>query len=168
MKKLILFTGLPGSGKSTLSKRYCENHNAVWLSVDPIEGALKLEGITGYQLGVLSYNICKTIADDNLSMNKQVVIDAVNPVEEARQIWRDLAKKHQTHLNIVECVVPDEATHKKRIETRVRNIPGYSEITWDRVQERKKEYTPWNDERLLVLTDKSIDDSAKEVEAYLN
>jgi len=168
MAKLVVFSGLPGSGKSTLSKMYADKNNAVWLSVDPIEGVLKLNGITdGQKLGVLSYNICKTIAEENLTLNNTVVIDAVNPIEEARAIWRNIAKHHSIDLKIIECVVNDEVIHQKRIESRVRSIPGYSEITWERVLERKNEYTPWEDERLVVPTDKSVEESFAEVEEYL-
>jgi predicted kinase len=38
---LFIFSGLPGSGKTTLSKRLAKAKNAVYLRIDTVEQAMK-------------------------------------------------------------------------------------------------------------------------------
>lgn len=169
MKRLIVFSGIPGSGKSTLSKMYADNSEAIRLSVDPIEGAMKLAGIENNDnLGRAAYKVMGVIADQQLSLHKAVIIDAVNPVEEARDIWRELAKQHGIQLEVVECITKDRSIHKQRVEKLVRNIPGMKEISWERVQFRKSEYQPWKDERIIIQTDGSVEESYKELITLLS
>jgi predicted kinase len=80
------------------------------------------------------------------------VIDAVNPVEAPRAAWRKLAVKYRTDLAIIECVCVDEATHRRRIEARMRAIEGMSEVTWAGVEKRRTEYEAWTDARLTLDT----------------
>ncbi len=148
---------------------YAENTDVLWLSVDPIEGEMKLSGVKNDDnLGRAAYNILKVIANQQLKLNKCVIIDAVNPVEEAREIWRNLAKEHGIQLEIVECATKDRLLHKQRVENRVRNIPGMKEISWDHVQVRETEYQPWKDERIIIHTDGTIEESYKELVTKLD
>jgi predicted kinase len=164
MKKLVIFSGLPGTGKSTLSKLYAEKIGAIWLSVDPVEGAMKQSGVKdNYQLGVAAYEVIRTIAHEHLSMDRIIVIDAVNPVETVREMWRKLARHHKIRLDIVECVTRSEVLHQDRIGKRVRNIPGIHEVSWERVQARKIEFEPWQDDRTIIYTDTSIEESFQEL-----
>jgi predicted kinase len=80
------------------------------------------------------------------------VIDAVNPVEAPRAAWRSLAIKYRADLAIIECVCADEATHRRRIEARMRGIEGMKEVTWADVEQRRTEYEPWTDARLMLDT----------------
>lgn len=164
MNRLVVFSGLPGTDKSTLSKMYAEETGAIWLSIDPIEGAMKISGVeNNYSLGVASYEIAKVIADQHIELGRSVIIDAVNPVEETRDIWRKLAAKHKTKLDFVECTTDDQDLHKERIDKRVRNIPGMEEITWERVQSRKAEYQLWTENRIVISTNKSLKEASKEL-----
>lgn len=90
------------------------------------------------------------LAAENLQLGHSVIVDAVNAVEEARAMWRKLAKTHEVRLAIVECICSDKALHKQRIEKRVRSIEGLAEVTWERVIARESVYAPWSDERLVL------------------
>ena len=63
-----------------------------------------------------------------------------------------LAAKYRADLAIIECVCVDEATHRRRIEARMRGIEGMAEITWARVEQRRTEYEAWTDARLTLDT----------------
>ena len=41
---------------------------------------------------------------------------------------------------------------RQRIEARTRNIAGMPEITWARLLQRRDEYEPWTDPRLVLDT----------------
>ena len=117
-----------------------------------------LSGISKDVTGIAAYEIARTLAAEQLKLGISVIIDAVNPVEPARNMWRTLAEQYSTQLIIIEVICSDVATHKQRIENRKREIAGMPEVTWSRVEERRAEYQPWQDEHLELDSIEPIDD----------
>jgi predicted kinase len=154
-QRLVVVSGLPGSGKSTLADALSRALSVPVFSIDPIEAAMWRGGIARDQTGIAAYDIAATLADEHLNLGHSVIIDAVNPVEAPRAAWRKLAAKHRAVLKIIECVCADEALHRRRVEARVRNIDDMPELKWDQVLERRDEYEPWTDARLIL--DTSVD-----------
>jgi predicted kinase len=151
-QQLIVFAGLPGSGKSTLAEDLSRISSMPVFAVDPIEAAMWRGSLAKAQTGIAAYEVAITLADEQLRLGHSVIVDAVNPVEAPRAAWRKLAAKYRADLKIVECICRDEAVHRQRIETRVRNIAGMPEIKWSRVLERRAEYENWTDARLTLDT----------------
>jgi predicted kinase len=121
-------------------------------SIDPIEAAMWRNGLAKDQTGIAAYEVAAALADEHLRLGHSVIIDAVNPIEAPRAGWRNLATKYRADLKIIECVCANEATHRRRIEARRRNIDGMPETTWSRVLERRAEYEPWTEHRLTLDT----------------
>ncbi len=149
-QKLIVLAGLPGSGKSTVAEGLARHFSWPVFSVDPIEAAMWRGGLARHQTGIAAYEIALALAGEHLRLGHSVIIDAVNPVEAPRAAWRHLAAKHRADLKIIECICADEATHRQRIEARIRNIDGMADVTWARVLERRAEYQAWTDARLTL------------------
>jgi len=158
---LIVLSGLPGSGKSTVAEGLSRTLSIPLFSVDPIEAAMWRGGLSKDQTGIAAYDVAIALADEHLRLGHSVIVDAVNPVEAPRAAWRSLAAKYRAEMKIIECVCADEAVHRQRIEARVRNIAGMPEVTWARVQRRRAEYEAWTDARL------TLDTSAKSAEQSL-
>jgi hypothetical protein len=94
---LIVMAGLPGSGKSAVAEAVGRALKLPVLSVDPIEAAMCRAGIERTQpIGLAAYVVAEAVAGDILALGQSVVVDAVNAVEPARQMWRELAKTDQT------------------------------------------------------------------------
>jgi predicted kinase len=151
-QKLILVSGLPGSGKSTVADGLSRSLSIPVFSIDPIEAAMWRNGIARDQTGVAAYEVAAALADEQLRLGHSVIVDAVNPIEAPRAGWRSLAAKYHADLKIIECICANEAVHRRRIEARIRNIEGMPEIPWSRVEQRRAEYEPWSDERLTLDT----------------
>ena len=165
--KLIVVSGLPGAGKSTLAEGLARSLRIPIFSVDPIESAILQSGLArSFETGLAAYLVAEVLAGEHLKMGLSVVIDAVSPVIEAREMWRGLAQKHRADLKIIECVL-DEVTHRRRIEARVRNLPGFPEVTWEDVEARRKEYLPWQEARLIVDTQQGPQANLKHALAYV-
>lgn len=148
---LIITSGLPGSGKSTIAEGVAKKLSLPIFSVDPIESSIIKAGIEkSFETGLAAYLVAETLANEQLKLGNSVVVDAVNAEEEAKDVWRRLASKHGLDLTILDVFVSDQALHRKRLEARVRNLHGFEEITWERVQERQKAFTPWKEPTLRL------------------
>lgn len=138
--------------------------------MDPIESAILRAGIApGFATGLAAYLIVEALADEQLSLGQNVIVDAVNAVEPAKDMWRKLAAKHGAALAIVECRCSDEALHRARLEARRRGFaPNLREPTWDDVQKRRLEYTPWTEPLLVVDAIASRESNLDRVLAWLD
>jgi predicted kinase len=165
VQKLVVLSGLPGSGKSMLAEGISRSLSIPVFSVDPIEAAMWRSGLAKADTGIAAYEVAIALADEHLRLGHSVIADAVNPVEAPRAAWRSLAAKHRADLKIIECVCTDEAVHRRRVETRLRAIDGMPEVPWERVLQRRAEYQAWADIRLIL--DTSIDAPAKLLAAAL-
>jgi predicted kinase len=152
---LILLSGLPGSGKTALAEDLSRALSVPVFSIDPIEAAMWRAGLPKTETGLAAYEVAQALADEHLRLRHSVIVDAVNAVEAPRAVWRTLAAKYRANLKIIECVCSDEAMHRQRIEKRVRSVAGTHEITWPRLLQRRAEYEPWSDPRLVLDTSRT-------------
>jgi len=126
---------------------------ACYLRVDAAETALAR---TGAEVGARGYAVVHALAVSNLLLGNTVVVDAVNPVPEARRSWREAAEWAGVRLVNLETVLPDQDEHRRRVESRVADIPGHKVPTWDEVE--GSEWNAWDEARdgrrlLLDATD---------------
>ena len=164
---LVIVSGLPGSGKSSLAEAIATQLKLPLFSVDPIESSILKSGIARtFETGLAAYLVVEALAAEQLKIGLSVVIDAVSPVRAAREMWQRLSERYQARLLIIECVVEPEL-HQKRIESRVRNLHGIPEVTWDDVQAAREGYVPWEVKRLIVDTANHIDDSLEKCLKYI-
>ncbi|GCE15288.1 AAA family ATPase [Tengunoibacter tsumagoiensis] len=166
--QLILISGLPGAGKSTLAESLVEKLSMPLFSVDPIESSIIKSGITRrFETGLAAYIVAETLAGEQLKHGLSVIIDAVNPVQEARAMWHNLARTHHATLIIIECVLEREL-HQERIASRVRNMHGIPELTWQDVEHSRKNYLPWTEERLVLDTANGHEENVQKALDYIH
>jgi predicted kinase len=145
---LYIFAGLPGAGKTALSRRLARDLPAVHLRIDTIEQALRDGGVR--LTGPEGYLVAYRVAEDNLRAGLHVVADSVNPLRITRAAWRDAAERAGAHWVEIEVVCSDAAEHRARVETRHSDIAGFAVPTWDAVVGR--EYEPWDLDHLVIDT----------------
>ncbi len=147
---LIVIGGLPGTGKTTLSRGIARALGGVHLRIDSIEQAILRARDGEGPIGVDGYVAAYAIAEDNLRLGMTVVADCVNPLAVTRDTWRHIATRIGVPVIEVETVCSDLVKHQRRVETRQPDIAGHVLPSWKEVMAH--EYAPWDRERVVLDT----------------
>ncbi len=149
---LIILSGLPGTGKTTIARELSSALRAVHLRIDTIEHAIQTSMLNVPSAIDAGYRAAMGVAEDNLRLGHIVVADSVNPIAITRNAWRFTAARAGVASIDVEVICSDEAMHRARVENRASDLSGFKLPTWADVQSRQ--YEAWTTERTLIDTAK--------------
>jgi predicted kinase len=155
---LYIFGGLPGTGKTILSKSLARDRGCSYLRIDTIEHLLRQTG--SLIIGSEGYGIAYRLAEDNLRLGLSVVADSVNPLPITRTAWREVALRTNVPFVEIEIICSNRVEHQHRVENRSTDIAEFELPTWDAVVNRK--YERWETEHIV------IDTSGQTVEQSVN
>lgn len=156
---LIIFGGLPGSGKTTIARALAQRLNATYVRVDTIEQAIRASGVAD-DVGPAGYIVAYGMAGDNLAVGRTVIADSVNALTITRAAWLSVAHDAGATAVEVEVVCSDKAEHQRRVETRATDVEGLVKPTWQEVSGRR--YDRWQGHQVV------IDTASKAVEAAVD
>jgi predicted kinase len=157
---LIIFGGLPGTGKTTIARELARQIDAIHLRIDSIEQAIRDCAPDAVGLDQAGYRVAYAVAEDNLRIGRTVVADSVNPLQITRDGWLEVGRNAQAITKEIEVICSDLREHRARVETRKPDIFGWRLPTWEQVISR--EYDRWDRERIVIDTaDRSLDQSIK-------
>lgn len=162
---LFILSGLPGVGKSTLSKYIVKKYSATYLRIDTIEQGLR--DLCHYQVTSEGYALAYRIAADNLILGRPVVADSCNPILITRTQWEEVATKNNSLFINIEITCSDKTEHRKRVESRISEVNHLNLPTWEDVVSR--EYHPWENEIIqLDTTNKTIEIARQELDEKIS
>lgn len=150
--RLIVFSGLPGTGKSTLAQAAGRQLRAPVFAGDWLLGSLTSFG--GYHLDDLlgiGEELLTTLAFRQLDLGQSAILDFPAEDPATRTRWETLARAAGAEFRVVVCTCSDQQLHRARLERRERGIPGWHEGgNWANVERRLARFPPWTGEVLTI------------------
>lgn len=167
--RLIVFSGVPGTGKSTLADATGRELRVPVFAVDWLLGSLTPFG--GYHLDRMldiGTELIVTLTFRQLWLGQSAVVDypAEEPAFRAR--LESLARAAGAEFKVVVCTCSDPGVHQARVEGRTRGIPGWHEGgNWANVQRRLAAFPPWAGEVLTVDAVRPVTENLASVLKYV-
>jgi hypothetical protein len=162
---LVLVTGLPATGKSTMARKLAGKLKGVVLSTDRIRK--RLVSRPEYTRGEkeMVYRVMILIAEYLLRSGVTVVLDGTFYLRSLRKQVYSLSSRTGSRLLIVECSCPEEVV-RRRLKRRLRR-KSLSDADYGVYKKIKNVYEPLLRKHISVDTRKALDQNIEEVITYL-
>ena len=164
MKRLIVFSGPPCSGKSTLGAKLSTTRSIPHLELNAIRARILPNSRNTREDQLTSHRAMHLVAEVFLDLNMNVIANAMyNNIEERRDV-EDLAARLSAPLYLVECRVPPQTAILRNARRREQQ-PDH-ELTDEQVFEMVNTF-PYYGRGLVVDSTDPIADCMTEIEQYL-
>lgn len=174
MATLLLITGPPGTGKSTLADAAAGELDAPVLGWDWAMASLTqfapiqetIAGMSHLDHRRVGWAILWNLATAQLRRGSSVVLDGV-----ARDLevtgTRQLADENGARSIVVVTCCRDVELHRSRVEGRVRGIPGWHELDWGHVATLLERWEEPSDGDLVLDAVRPLADNVDELLSLL-
>lgn len=137
---LVIFSGLPGTGKSSLANQLARELRWPWLCIDDV--AVKVPEGADVRFWDEKVLALLTLAEAQLSIGLSVVVDSVFMGLD-RIHAQELARQYQAAFRPVYCFVSDEVLWEQRVSARFDALQNPAVASWARIQHQREHFRPW-------------------------
>jgi predicted kinase len=163
MNTLVIFSGLPGTGKSTLANRLACELQWTLLRIDDVVN--KVPENAGAEFWDSCVEVLLTLTESQLEIGLSVIVDSVF-MNTDRQHAQTLAGKHQAHFRPIYTHVSDEQVWEQRVTARSDQLDNPAVATWKQVQHQSGHFRNWEPDTALFVD--ALNSAEKNYEAVLN
>lgn len=115
----------------------------------------------------MHYGLLETLMTRQLMFGQAAIVDGVVD-DVVLERWQEVVTGYGAELYVIECVCSDRGEHRRRVEGRVRGIPGWHEIDWAHVERMRGELRPLRAARLTLDAMDPVDLNLRRAQDYLS
>jgi predicted kinase len=148
MTELVILSGLPGTGKSTLAHRLALELRWTLLCIDDLLGEVPHDADLAFWDSKI--DILLDLIERQLRIGLSVVADSVF-MDADRQHAQELARKYNARFLPIHVFVSDEETWKGRVSSRFARLGNPEVATWERIQRQREGFREWEPGTALFI-----------------
>ena len=145
---LVIFSGLPGTGKSTLADKLARKLRWPLLRIDDVTGDVPEDaGIAFWDSRV---EILLDLVDTQLELGLDVIVDSVF-MNMDRHHAQELARKYHARFLPIYVFVSDDKIWEERMTTRYNELNDKKVASWEQVQHQREYFREWQPQTALFI-----------------
>jgi predicted kinase len=163
MNTLVIFSGLPGTGKSTLANRLARELGWPLLCIDDVVGEIPANPDVEFWDSKVA--ILLDITEAQLRLGLSVIVDSVF-MNTDRQHAQHLARDYGARFRPIYVFVSDDKVWEQRVTARYNEMDHKDVATWERIQHQRGHFREWELNTALFID--SLNSFAQNYESVLN
>lgn len=148
MNTLVIFSGLPGTGKSTLADRLALELHWPLLCIDDVVGDVPENPTVEFWDSKVA--ILLGLAEKQLELSLSVIVDSVF-MNTDRNHAQQLAHEHQARFRPIYTHVSDDKVWQQRVAARYDQLDKKDAATWERIQHQRGHFRKWEPDTALFV-----------------
>jgi predicted kinase len=162
-RTLVIFSGLPGTGKSTFARKLAQELGWPLLCIDDVIGEVPEDPTVAFWDSKVA--ILLGLTETQLELGLSVIVDSVF-MNMDRNHAQEIAQKYQARFLPIYVFVSDEIVWKERVTTRYQESKKNHIATWEQIQHQRGHFRAWEPETALFID--SLGSFDRNYEAILN
>lgn len=146
--RLVIFSGLPGTGKSTLADKLARELHWPLLRIDDVVGDVPEN--SGIDFWDSKVEILLDLVRTQLQLGLDVIVDSVF-MNMDRQHAQELAREHNARFLPIHVFVSDEKIWEERVTQRHVGLNDKDVATWERIQQQRQGFREWQPGTALFI-----------------
>jgi predicted kinase len=148
MTTLVIFSGLPGTGKSTLANRLARDLRWPLLRIDDVVG--DIPNNAGIDFWDSQVAILLGLAEAQLELGIDVIVDSVF-MNKDRYHAEAIAREQNALFRPIHTFMSDEQAWEERVTRRVMELNNPAVSTWEEIQHQRQHFRTWQPNTALFV-----------------
>ena len=145
---LVIFSGLPGTGKSTLANKLARQLHWPLLCIDDVIGEVpENAGIAFWDSKVA---ILLRLVEVQLESGLSVIVDSVF-MNMDRHHAQELAHKYQARFLPIYVFISDDKIWEERVTVRFNELNNKDVATWEQIRHQREHFRAWKPDTALFV-----------------
>jgi len=145
---LVIFSGLPGAGKSTLAEKLAWQLRWPLLCIDDVIGEVPAN--PGIEFWDSKVDILLDLVNTQLKLGLDVIVDSVF-MNLDRQHAQKLARKQGARFLPIYVTVSDDKVWQERVTKRYNEMKDKDVATWERILHQREHFATWEEGTALFI-----------------